>query len=239
MRDPGEFYFELPAERRPPATPLAERWFPGATGPEAPWRRCTSPRRDDPISAVSVLVVHATAGVSTSGAFSVMREGRASFHWLVPDEDEAAHGRHVWATAPERRAAWHVRNSCRHKDINQGRPGINLVSLGVEIVNAQNAQRSQSAATDARAGGMDRFSLWQVAATAAIVRYAWAKYPNLRHVVSHARLDPARRTDPGPHFPWERFRDLTLGGVDHPQESGRDWRGASACLAGRSNGDAV
>ena len=58
----------------------------------------------------------------------------------------------------------------------------------------------------------DAFSDWQVEATAQIVRYAWAKYPNLRHVVSHAMLDPARRSDPGSLFPWERFRAAVLDG---------------------------
>ena len=56
----------------------------------------------------------------------------------------------------------------------------------------------------------DDFSDWQVEATAQIVRYAWAKYPNLRHVVSHAMLDPGRRSDPGSLFPWSRFREAVL-----------------------------
>jgi N-acetylmuramoyl-L-alanine amidase len=56
----------------------------------------------------------------------------------------------------------------------------------------------------------DGFSPWQIEATARVVRYCWAKYPNLRHVVSHARLDPERRTDPGEGFPWKRFADAVF-----------------------------
>jgi N-acetylmuramoyl-L-alanine amidase len=56
----------------------------------------------------------------------------------------------------------------------------------------------------------DTFSDWQVQATAQIVRYCWAKYPNLKHVVSHAKLDPARRSDPGATFPWARLKKLVL-----------------------------
>ena len=62
-----------------------------------------------------------------------------------------------------------------------------------------------------REGGGDAFSDWQVAATAQIVRYCYAKYPNLKHVISHARLDPQRRNDPGPNFPWDTFKQLVLG----------------------------
>ena len=69
---------------------------------------------------------------------------------------------------------------------------------GVEIVNTQSAEVS------------DPYSDWQVEQTAALVRYAWSKYPDLIDVVSHAKLDPARRVDPGSGFPWDRFRELVL-----------------------------
>jgi len=56
----------------------------------------------------------------------------------------------------------------------------------------------------------DPFSDWQVKQAATLVRYAWSKYPELVDVVSHAKLDPQRRSDPGAHFPWDRFRELVL-----------------------------
>lgn len=193
MRDPKSFQLNLPAASRPAQTGLAEKIHARAWSAV---ERCTSPRRGDPIKSIRAIVIHATAGASSAGAVSVMSGRRASFHWLIPDEDEPAHGRFVWATAPERRAAWHVRNNCSHPDVCNGATGLNQLSLGVEIVNAQVRG--------------DAFSDWQIAATAEIVRYAWEKYPNLAHVVSHARLDPDRRTDPGPHFPWEEFEMVVL-----------------------------
>jgi len=195
VRDPRSFQFDRPPEWRPDKPPrLIERWWPGMR--EAS-QNVSSSRGGDPRELVQVLVIHATAGDTSAGACSVTFAGKASFHWLIPDEDEGAHGRHVWATAPEARAAWHVRNACRHESVCGGRDRLNQVSLGVEIVN--------------RAAPGDPYSVWQVEAAAAIARYAWVKYPRLIHVVSHARLDPSRRSDPGPHFPWERFQALTLG----------------------------
>ena len=193
MGDPTTYHFDLDPALRPAHAPLEERWWPGIR--EAALR-ASSARIYDAILGVRAVVIHATAGGSSAGAASVIFDGRASFHWLVPDEDEPQHGRFVWATCHEARAAWHVRNSCCHPAVWGGRGRINHWSLGLEVVNRQ--VRS------------DAFSDWQVEATAQIVRYAWAKYPNLRHVVSHAMLDPARRSDPGSLFPWERFREAVL-----------------------------
>ncbi len=199
MSDPRQYQFDLPSDSRPPHANLDEEWYPGI---QQTWEKSTTRRIYDPIFGVRAIVIHATAGSSSEGAVSVMRAGKASFHWLVPDEDEAQHGQFVWACAPEARAAWHVRNAVSHPGVWAGRKKINHFSLGVEVVN--------------RATASDAFSHWQMAMTARIVRYAWAKYPNLRHVVSHARLDPERRTDPGAHFPWEDFKNHVLTGADDP-----------------------
>lgn len=196
MNDPKKYQLNLPSIGRPDDVVLNEVWYPGI---KDFWDDCTSERSVDRILGIKAIVIHATAGSSSSGAVSVMVDGKASFHWLVPDENEDQHGQLVWACAPETRAAWHVRNSCSHPDVNGGAKKVNHWSLGIEIVNSQIN---------------DPFSDWQVEATARIVRYCWAKYPNLVHVVSHAKLDPDRRKDPGISFPWDRFKDLVLNGAN-------------------------
>ena len=196
MGDPERYQFDLPVHGRPVDVSLPEIWYPGI---KTYWENSTSSRIFDAIFGVRAVVIHATAGASSAGAISVMKQGRASFHWLVPDEDEPQHGSLVWACAPEARAAWHVRNACSHPEVNDGAGRVNHWSLGIEIVNRQAPH--------------DDFSDWQIEVTARIVRYCWAKYPNLGHIVSHSRLDPGRRSDPGARFPWERFRRLVLAGV--------------------------
>ena len=197
MPNPKTYQFNLPQKGRPSDVILKEVWYPGI---QAYWEQSTSSRIFDAILGIKAVVIHATAGSSSAGAISVMRDGKASFQGLVPDEDEPQHGQLVWACAPEARAAWHVRNACSHPDVNDGADKINHWSLGIEVVNNQTAR--------------DGFSDWQIRATAQIVRYCWAKYPNLKHVVSHAKLDPTRRSDPGAAFPWARLKKLVLA----PQE---------------------
>ncbi len=199
MADPREYQFDLPAEGRPALFDLEEKFFPGI---KASWPGVTATRRFHPIEGVRAVVIHATAGSSSAGAVSVMHDGKASFHWLVPDEDEEQHGHFAWACAPETLAAFHVRNSKFHPDVNDGEKLVNHWSLGVEVVNRQISS--------------DAFSEWQIAMTARIVRFCWAKYPNLKHVVSHAKLDPERRSDPGAQFPWDELQDQVLNAGEDP-----------------------
>jgi N-acetylmuramoyl-L-alanine amidase len=192
MSDPKSYHFRLPPYQGPPLSEPPNAVYPGIDPHVA---ACTSSRTLHGDGRVRAFVIHATAGYSSSGAMSVLFEHKASWHWLVPDEDEPHHGQLVWRCVPERRAAWHVRNDRSHPDVNSGSRYVNYWSIGVEVVNSQKN---------------DEFSDWQVRQTAALVRHAWSRYPDLVDVVSHAKLDPGRRSDPGTAFPWDRFRDLVL-----------------------------
>ena len=192
MPDPQSYHFKLPPYTGGPLAAPPNAVFPGI---EQHLPKCTSPRTLRGDGRIRAFVIHATAGSSSSGAITTLFSHQASWHWMVPDEDEPEHGRLVWSCVPESLAGWHVRNSCSHPDVFNNSRNPNYWSIGVEIVNAQ---------------GNDRFSDWQVQQTAALVRYAWSRYPDLVDVVSHAKLDPTRRSDPGAAFPWDRFRELVL-----------------------------
>lgn len=199
MPDPKTFLLDLPSSSKPSHASIKEEWYPGV---KDHWDASTSSRIYDAILGVKAVVIHATAGVSSSGAMSVMKAHKASWHWLVPDEDEVAHGAFAWACAPEARAAWHVRNAARNAAVNGNKNKVNHWSLGIEIVNSQEHNN------------IDPFSDWQILMTANIVRYCWAKYPNLKQIVSHALLDPDRRSDPGKHFPWGLLKKQILNPAD-------------------------
>lgn len=192
MADPKTYHFKLPPYAGGPVAAPPNAPFPGI---EHHLPFCTSARTLRSDGRIRAFVIHATDGSSSSGAITTLVSHQASWHWMVPDEDEPEHGKLVWSCVPESLAAWHVRNSCSHPDVFNNSRNPNYWSIGVEIVNAQ---------------VNDPFSDWQVEQAAALVRYAWSRYPDLVDVVSHAKLDPTRRSDPGTAFPWDRFRDLVL-----------------------------
>ncbi|MGI9552463.1 MAG: N-acetylmuramoyl-L-alanine amidase [Aurantibacter sp.] len=190
--NPIEYHFVLPKDRKPTNIKIPEVWYPNIN---EHWEKCTTERIYNPIFGIKAIVIHATAGHASSHVIPLMKNGISSWHWLVPDENEPEHEKLVWACAPETLSAWHVRNDKFHPEVNQGKNKVNHWSLGIEIVNSQMN---------------DPFSDWQVKITADIVKYCWAKYPNLEHIVSHAKLDPNRRTDPGKEFPWQKFKEYVL-----------------------------
>jgi N-acetylmuramoyl-L-alanine amidase len=197
MADPTTFHFTLPANNRPALFRLNEEFHPDFNFLTTNRARA---RGGDIDNVLDTVVVHATAGFATQHAVDTWRTVRASAHWIIPDEDESEHGNFIWATVAERKAAFHVLDSINPGGtVLGGTRNINNRSLGIEIVNTQNVQNYT-----------DAYSAWQVTMTARIVLYAWARYPNLRHIISHAKLDPNRRADPGRQFPWTSFRDQVL-----------------------------
>lgn len=199
MVDPRLYHFTLPQFEGAVLPEPPSAWYPRV---QEHYPHCTSDRALHGDSHVRTFVIHATDGSSAAGAMSVMFSHAASWHWLIPGENDPEHGRSVWACAPEQRAAWHVRNDRFHPDVNRGSRYINYSSLGLEIVNRQRN---------------DPFSDWQLHQAAALVRYAWSKYSTLVDVVSHAKLDPMRRSDPGTEFDWDKFRALVTTPATLPE----------------------
>lgn len=202
MGNPREYFLDLSDYTKPSLFKLDETIYP-----DVGWFNANraSDRVFHSVDGVEGLVVHATAGGSTSGALAWWKDpegAKASAHWIIPDEDEPAHGKSALAVVYESLAAWHVRNDKTHELVNN-KKRINHWTLGVEVVNRQIES--------------DSFSEWQLQMTAQITRYAWAKYPNFRYVFSHALVDPLRRSDPGVNFDWEKFKAMVLSDSRDPE----------------------
>jgi len=201
MPDPTQYMLKLPAQNRPAPFNAPEKVYP-----DIHWynqNRATN-RVFHSVDGIEAVVIHATAGGSSQSALSWWKHpqgAKASAHWIVPGEEEDAHGKFAWAVVYEALAAWHVRNSVSHAEFGN-RKKINHWSLGIEIVNRQVPG--------------DPYSDWQMTTTALLIRYCWAKYPNLKYVFSHAFVDPTRRSDPGDNFDWARFQTLVLSQNNDP-----------------------
>ncbi|MBC9245172.1 N-acetylmuramoyl-L-alanine amidase [Paracoccus sp. 11-3] len=124
-----------------------------------------------------------------------------SAHWLI-DEDG-----HAEALVPEDQRAWHAGAGSW-----QGRDDVNSRSIGIEIANPGNAPfpaRQMDALTDLLRDIMQR---WHIGPEG---------------VIGHSDMAPDRKTDPGPHFDWQRLAREGLaiwgaGGADIPLHESLD-----------------
>ena len=144
-------------------------------------------------AAISHAVFHTTEGPleaslnTLSDQFRTPAEGgRVSAHYVVGPAGE------IYSLVEDQDTAWHVR-------------GRNSDTIGIEIV-----------------GWADDPSSWNpqnIAALSALVGWLSTTYgvplvyqatpeepPTARGFVSHHALDPSRRSDPGPYFPWEEIK---------------------------------
>lgn len=88
---------------------------------------------------------------------------------------------------PFDRRAWHAGES-----FYEGRTRCNDFSIGIELEGCDTQP----------------FSDAQYAALAAATRAILARYPRITpaRITGHSDIAPARKTDPGPHFDWARYR---------------------------------
>ena len=86
---------------------------------------------------------------------------------------------------PCRMRAWHAGISSWHE-----RAACNDYSIGIELEGSDYVP----------------FDDLQYTSLARLTRILQRKYP-IRAIVGHEDIAPGRKTDPGPHFDWSRYRD--------------------------------
>lgn len=112
--------------------------------------------------------------------FETIRDVRVSAHFLITREGEL-----VQFVACTQRA-WHAGQSAYC-----GRQRCNDFSIGIEIEGADDQP----------------FTLGQYDTAARIVAALRTTYP-ITGIAGHSDIAPGRKTDPGPHFDWDRFTRL-------------------------------
>jgi N-acetylmuramoyl-L-alanine amidase len=144
-----------------------------------------SPNFDARTAPPDMIVLHYTGMPTGEEALARLRdpEAKVSAHYLVEED-----GR-IFKLAPEARRAWHAGVS-----FWKGERNLNGVSIGVEVVNPGHEW------------GYRPFPDAQIAAVIALlgdIRGRWS-VPDER-ILGHSDIAPARKSDPGELFPWDRL----------------------------------
>ncbi|RIJ99500.1 MAG: hypothetical protein DCC46_08220 [Armatimonadetes bacterium] len=144
---------------------------------------------------VDLVVLHATAGSSLSGAIATLRSRGLSYHFLI-DKDGT-----IVEAAPTSRKAFHAGNSYGPKEKSRGvdprqdaqarflaKTSVNAYSIGIAFVN--------------RNDGVDPYTPEQKEAIEPLLRLLKDKHRALRYLTTHFAVSPKRKTDPR-GFPYE------------------------------------
>jgi len=176
------------------------------------------------------IVIHYTAQTSTKGAIRSLSDPtrKVSAHFVL--------GRDGLLTqmVPLNRVAWHAGKSSYN-----GRVGYNKYSIGIEIVNAGPLSKDQGGLfrtwykgsipedeVEEMYRGSLNYEYWHLY-TKAQLDTLWnicallVDVYGIKEVVGHEEISPGRKTDPGPAFPLDRFRDRLLNSRD--QEDGAEY----------------
>ena len=150
-----------------------------------------SPNHDARPAAIDMLVLHYTGMKTVEEALARLCDpsAKVSAHYTV-DRDGRVY-RHV----PEERRAWHAGAS-----FWAGRNAVNACSIGIELVNPGHEF------------GYVQFTDDQIASLIELAQGIVARHAILpARVLAHSDVAPARKTDPGELFPWQRLAENGIG----------------------------
>ncbi len=155
-----------------------------------------SPNFDERKHPIDMLVVHYTGMETGEAALARMRDpdAKVAAHYMVWED-----GRIACLVAEDKRA-WHAGVSTW-----QGDDDLNSRSIGIEIVNGGHDWPRAD-------GGLPPYPDAQIEAVVELSNDILARraIPQSR-IVGHSDIAPARKADPGEHFPWERLAAAGVG----------------------------
>jgi len=155
-----------------------------------------SPNFNDRRESLDMLVLHYTGMESAQAAEARLCDPAAevSAHYVVREDGTVVY------MVPEDKRAWHA-GVARW----QGEGDLNSRSIGVEIVNGGHDVPLAD-------GTLPPFPRVQIAAVISLSRAILSRHdiPQTR-IVGHSDIAPARKRDPGEHFPWKTLSDAGIG----------------------------
>lgn len=155
-----------------------------------------SPNFNDRKAPVDMLVLHYTGMESGGVALERMQNATAevSAHYMVWEDGQ------VSQLVDEHKRAWHAGVGSW-----QGDADLNSCSVGIEIVNGGHNVPLDD-------GRLPPYPEAQIAAVIALSAAIIARHniPQAR-IVGHSDIAPARKEDPGEHFPWATLAEAGIG----------------------------
>lgn len=155
-----------------------------------------SPNFDARTLPITLLVLHYTGMESGAAALSRMTDADAkvSAHYMVETD-----GR-VFQLVDEADRAWHA-------GVSEwaGQSNVNSASVGIEIVNGgHNVPLAD--------GTLPPYPDVQINAVIALSKAVMSRHAIAsKNVLGHSDIAPARKIDPGEHFPWEGLAAAAVG----------------------------
>lgn len=153
-------------------------------------REILSPNWNERDAAISMVVMHYTDMPSVDDAIARMcdPEVGVSAHYLITEAGE------VVRLVPEEKRAWHAGQSYW-----RGHANVNNRSIGIELDHPGHSN------------GYREFAEAQIDALVPLLHRIVKTYDIARaNVVGHSDVAPARKSDPGELFPWERLARYQL-----------------------------
>ncbi|MCZ4297339.1 N-acetylmuramoyl-L-alanine amidase [Henriciella marina] len=158
--------------------------------------RLSSPNFNDRQFPLDMLVLHYTGMETGDAAIERLcdKEAGVSAHYVVRETGE------ILQLVDEDKRAWHAGVSSW-----QGDEDLNSRSIGIEIVNGGHDWPASD-------GSLPDYPDAQIEAVIALSKAIIARWniPADR-VVGHSDIAPARKADPGEHFPWQRLAEAGIG----------------------------
>lgn len=176
-----------------------------------------SPNFNDRKHPVDMLVLHYTGMETGQGALDRMQDEAASVsaHYMIWEDGNIAQ------LVGEDKRAWHAGVSSW-----QGDEDLNSRSIGIEIVNGGHDWPQAD-------GSLPPFPEAQIAALIELCQGILKRFdiPPSR-IVGHSDIAPARKADPGEHFPWQRLAGAGIGLWPAPGASGATMPGETELKRG-------
>ncbi len=174
---------------------------------------------------VRFLVLHFTDGDFGHSLELLTRpsERPVSAHYLVSRAgDDGRSGPAVFRLVDEARRAWHAGPSRW-----QGRNNLNDSSIGIEIVYTPDCRERDPEHPASGDAGCDYpdYPPDQIALVRRLCSDILSRHPEIEpsRVVGHADIQPERKPDPGPRFPWRAFAETGIGAWPRDADVAR-WR---------------